>query len=395
MTYPQTSPNTLRLLWVYSGSLAKSLDSATWLKTTAELRRLGWQVTLVAAGASGIQQIHGVEVLCIPQPNIYFLRQAVFHFRVLGYIFTHFTAIDIILFHEVSALWLLPLRLLRFFARRRNPILVMDTRSLPMDSLLHEGWKDRIRRYFYFWVSWLGNHFADGRLAITQRMAAAVQIPKHKLWGHWPSGADPQHFLKAQSERRWSLPSDSIHLIYHGSLHYERNLMALSRAVVLANTKGMSFVLTLIGDGNQKEELQTFAAHTQGCIQVLPLVAYEEIPKFLAFSHVGVLPFPDEEKYQVCSPIKLFEYLAAGLPILATRVVCHSDILGSAEYVFWAETSTEDGLLDALRQVWKSHAQLSKMGQQAFASATLWTWAASAQKLSAALQKGCQTISPL
>ena len=42
------------------------------------------------------------------------------------------------------------------------------------------------------------------------------------------------------------------------------------------------------------------------------LYPHDQIPEVLARAHVGVLPFPDEEKFRVSSPIKLFEYMAAG-----------------------------------------------------------------------------------
>ena len=101
-----------------------------------------------------------------------------------------------------------------------------------------------------------------------------------------------------------------------------------------------------------------------------------------------MLPFPDEEKFRVSSPIKLFEYMAAGLPILATRIVCHTDVIGNGAYVFWAEQTDAAGLLAALRLVWLSREVLSTMGAQAAVAAQAWTWHTSAQKLKLAIEHG-------
>src|SRR5690242_17637469 len=81
----------IHLFWIYSGPLATALDAATWLKTAQELRNSGWDVTLVAVGPAGYQQIRGVEVLCIPRPEIYLLRQAIYHLRVLALILKHWS----------------------------------------------------------------------------------------------------------------------------------------------------------------------------------------------------------------------------------------------------------------------------------------------------------------
>ena len=292
------------------------------------------------------------------------------------------------LFHEISAPWMLPLRMLRRLTGKRRPLLVMDTRSLPMPHPDKGTWKEKIRKNTYAFMSQLGTRCADGRLAITQRMAEAVHIPTEKLLGIWPSGADVEHFALARSNRHWPMPDESIQLIYHGALHYERNLMALCLALVRANSEKMHLELSLIGEGTEREELEDFAAQTNGIIRVIHPVPYEDISKFLARAHVGVLPFPDEEKFRVSSPIKLFEYMAAGLPILATRIVCHTDVVGDEKYAFWSDDASEQGLLASLHMIWQSRELLNEMGWRATNAAELWTWKASAEKLKKALEAG-------
>ena len=381
------------LVWIYDGALNLAMDSATWLRTTYELRKSGFHVTLISAGDPDCRKIYDVDVLCISRPDIYLLRQFIFHFQVISYILAHWRDINIILCAEISFLWFLPLRLAQNLLVSKQWALVMDTRSLPMQSIQKETWKEKLRKQFYKITVRLANRYADGRLAITQRIADALQIPKDKLWGIWPSGATEEHFVLARAKRRWpSSPDDTIRLIYHGSMHYERNLITLCRAVTRANADGFSFELQLVGDGTERAELENYAAQTNGFIVVVDSKPYDQIPEWLARAHVGVLPFPDEEKFQVSSPVKLFEYMAAGMPILATRIVCHTDVVGEGEYVFWAESSDEQGLLDALLLVWKSREKLSSMGGQAAIASKMWTWAASADKLRNALEIGMKNF---
>jgi hypothetical protein len=73
-------------------------------------------------------------------------------------------------------------------------------------------------------------------------------------------------------------------------------------------------------------------------IQVLPQDPHDQGPEVLGKMQVGVIPFPDEPKFQISSPIKLFEYLGAGKPILATHT-CHTDVIGDGGIVFWVEKS--------------------------------------------------------
>ena len=379
------SSGQLHIIWIYSGALAEALDAATWLETAKHLRNFGRRVTLVAAGPDGYHQIRGVEVFCISRPEIYLLRQFAFHGRVLRLIMRHWQTVDVVLFHQTSALWLLPLRILRAPTTWRRPFMVLDIRSLFMPS--KQGLKDRLRRVFGT-VSLAASRWVDGYLAITSRMAESLLIPLERLWGIWPSGVNLEHFAPAQTARRWPSPEDPIDLAYIGVLHHERNLLTLSQAVVQANSEGIAFRLTLVGDGTAGEDLEKFAAQSIGQIRVIPPVPHDQVPEVLAHAHVGVLPFPDEEKFRVSSPIKLFEYMAAGLPILATRIVCHTDVVGAGNYAFWAEQANMIGLLAALRLVSQSREELSRMGAQAALAARAWTWQESAKKLRAALEYG-------
>ncbi len=375
------------LVWVFAGPLTEVLDSATWLETTRELRKLGWRVTLINAGSPGRQSIRGVETFCISQPNMYFVGKFVFHMKLLLLLAKWWSEIDLIMFHQISAPWILSLRVFRSLTVKNKPCLVMDTRTVPMSL---ETWKARTRAMFEYLMNRMANKWADGQTTITWRMAQAVHVPIQHLWGTWPSGVNPGQFNPAKMARQWPLPGMPIYLIYVGVLHQERNLLALCHAVEAANSEGMSFNLSVVGDGGERSALEAYAGQTQGRIQVIPPVPHEQIPTLLAQSHVGVLPFRDEECFRVSSPIKLFEYMAAGLPILATRIACHTDVVSGGEFVFWSEGDSVADLRLGLMQVWQNQSSLSRMGSEAATAANFWTWQASARKLSAALKHGME-----
>jgi glycosyltransferase involved in cell wall biosynthesis len=377
--------NAPHLVWVNTQIVTDQLDAATYLETTRELRELGWRVTLVAAGRPDLQSFRGVDVLCISKPNVYLFGQFVFHIRLLRLLRLERAGTDLILFHQMSAPWLLPLRLARRLMGQQRPLLVMDTRTLPMSVAT---WKERLRALFYGLMNRLGNRWADGQTAITQRMAEAVRIPPQKLWGVWPSGVNLDLFAPAQTARRWPVTREPIHLIYVGRLDYERNLMSLCRAVEKANKEAMAFTLSLVGKGSERLALEQFVLRTETRVRVLSVVAHDEVSSLLTEAHLGVLPFPNKKEFQVSSPIKLFEYMAAGLPILATRIVCHTDVLDGGEYTFWADDATMEGLLAALRLVWDARDSLEVMGRKAANAAPAWTWQKSARNLSDALEHG-------
>lgn len=389
MPQNRTAAHSPHLVWVYPDTLSNNLYTAPRLEITRELRESGWRVTLIAPtdGAAGQQTIQGVEVLCLPRFQRYFLKHLTFHMRVLAVLARQWNTIDYILFHQMSLPWLLPLRLVRLLSGRQRPLLVMDTRDLYLPG---PRLKQRVRVFFEQRMHALANRWADGQTAITRRMAELVRIPPDHLWGIWPSGVRIERFAPAQQARRWPQENEAVCLIYIGMLIHQRGLRPLCEAVEQANAAGMAFRLLLLGSGSARADLEHFAQGTAGRIQVIPTVPYDQMPGWLAQAHVGVTSlFPPQQAIsQASSPIKLFEYLAAGLPVLSTEIVCHTDVLGRAEYAFWASDASQASLLGALRQIWQERQTLEQRGKAAACAAQEWTWQTSARKLQAALEYG-------
>ncbi len=372
------------LLWVQQSDLNQILDSETYLVPSQILRENGWNVTLTQSAPAGSTMTEKSGLLSIPLRKIYLLGQGLLHLEILRWLFSR-DDIDIVMFHEVSSIWFLPVPLIYRLAGRQRPLFVMDVRTLHMGAGTR-GIKDHLRAFYYRYSRAIADFWVDGHLVITPQMAEAVGIKPDRLLGVWPSGVDPKKFEAALEDRRWPSDEEPVRLVYIGSIHIERNIMALCHAVIAATKQGMNFTLTIVGSGDQKAEIEALAATTDGAVIVKPPVPHKEVWKVLADAHIGVLPFPDELKFRVSSFIKLFEYMAAGMPVLATRIIAHTDVVGDGEYAFWADGSDVEAFVDALRHIWAARDSLPELGKQAVAAVDQWTWEASATKLADALK---------
>jgi glycosyltransferase involved in cell wall biosynthesis len=269
----------------------------------------------------------------------------------------------------------------------------MDTRdvgdSKPGDI------KTALRHSFLRLNHWLARIIADGQTTITPRFAEFINIPTRHLWGIWPSGVDVARFSTPSALRQWPGMNDPIRLVYVGIVLDKRHLVPLCQAVQLANSQGCSFELYVAGAGPDMENLVSCASSSGGAVKVLKPVPNTAVPHLLAEMHVGVTSLPDIDdiKYAASSPIKLFEYMASGLPILATRNACHTGVVGDGTYTFWVHEPTVEGILEGLKQIWRSRADLQVLGRQARAEADRWSWAAAAAKLDSALYAGLKAKS--
>ncbi len=378
---PEKNPH---LVWVYPQDLRNELSASARLETTREMRRLGWRVTFIAAGRRGRQTIQGVEITTIPKPDLYLFGKLVFHFRAMLSLLPIWSQIDVIMFHYASVPWILPLRLYRVFFRRSTPAFVLDTRTLPMAT---SSWKARLHGRYHLLANKLATSWVDGQTAITLPMARALRIPERQYLGDWPSGVTPENFRQAPSARRWPSLEEEVRLIYIGALGRERKIFSLCRAVEAANRAGMKYGFDIIGKGPHWPELERLTSRSKDRMRLLPPIPHDQVWLWLAQAHVGVLPFPDELKFQVSSPIKLFEYMASGMPVLATKIVCHEDVIGKGSFVFWADDTSIEGLYAALERCWQNRGRLEEKGREAAHAVHSWTWSASAGKLSKALKR--------
>ena len=113
----------------------------------------------------------------------------------------------------------------------------------------------------------------------------------------------------------------------------------------------------------------------------------EQVPLWLAALDVGTIPFPNSPHYAECaSPMKLFEYLAAGLPIVASDLPALAEVLVDGETALLTPPGDVAALAAALRRLREDAALRATLASGALRAAGAYTWTARAQRVIGALQ---------
>lgn len=119
--------------------------------------------------------------------------------------------------------------------------------------------------------------------------------------------------------KAFGLPDDKRIVLLQGGLSAGRNLEVLVDA--MRYVKNPSVVLIVLGDGLLLRSLQKMAQQEglAGRVHFHAAVPQNELLALTAAADVGVIPYQATclNNYY-CTPNKLFEFIAAGLPILAT-----------------------------------------------------------------------------
>jgi glycosyltransferase involved in cell wall biosynthesis len=132
---------------------------------------------------------------------------------------------------------------------------------------------------------------------------------------------DPAAHSREESRRHLGLAECDLVLFFMGWLYPFSGVLEVAQDVVASADNNLTLVVA--GEGDQYEALRALAAEREGGhrIRLLGQVAHAQLPGLVAAADVCLLPaYRDEPIMQSIVPIKLYEYMAMGKPVIATRL---------------------------------------------------------------------------
>ncbi len=143
--------------------------------------------------------------------------------------------------------------------------------------------------------------------------------------GEFDSAAEPDARLRARLGAR---PGDCL-VLYVGTHGISQGLPAVADAAAQLTDQAIHFAF--VGGGADKERLASrVAAHGLGNVTMLPGVPHGQVPALLAAADICLVPLRDVPLFSSFIPSKMFEYLAAGRPVVGALAGEAAQILREA-----------------------------------------------------------------
>lgn len=124
------------------------------------------------------------------------------------------------------------------------------------------------------------------------------------------NGVNPRRFA-ADVMPACPAPAGMFTVGFLGHLKPWHGFPILVDAFAILHERDPNTRLLVVGEGPKREKLEA--------VRFAGRVAFDEVPGWLASMDVGVAPYPSMEHFYF-SPLKVFEYMAAGLPVVASRL---------------------------------------------------------------------------
>lgn len=153
-----------------------------------------------------------------------------------------------------------------------------------------------------------------------------------------PNGVDRERFAQVTEEEARTLRhrlglQDSQVVVYVGNLSLANHpLELLLQAFAQVRQQEPTTELLLVGGGEDYDTLQgqVAAMGLSGSCRLVGRIVPERVPVYLKLADVSVEPVKDDLVARARSPLKVFESMAVGTPVVAGDVGDRREILGGA-----------------------------------------------------------------
>jgi len=169
-----------------------------------------------------------------------------------------------------------------------------------------------------------------------------------------PNGADPDEFRpdprkREAVRRRHGIPPDAVVAGFIGILRPWHGVDMLLEAAALVRASGCPVWLLIVGDGPSLAELKTLSSKRglDDFVRFTGRVPHDAIPEYVAAFDIGVSP----RATFYASPMKIPEYMAAGVPVIAPRMANITDLVTEGIDSECFEPESVDDLASALQQL--------------------------------------------
>lgn len=198
-----------------------------------------------------------------------------------------------------------------------------------------------------------------------------------------PSGVDVELF-----SRQWS---GSLHdtVVYVGTLQFWKGLDVLVSAMALApNLK-----LRIIGDGNENErselraKIRAFALENR--VELIGRIPQRQLPAAIASAACAVHALPPTHAIaaRFTSPLKVFEYMALGMPMVVSDLPSVREVLEDGVNARLFEAGNPEALAKAMVEVCANRSLAARLSAQASIDAQGYSYDARARALLALFEK--------
>lgn len=338
-------------------------DIRIFVKMCCSLAKHGWDVSLVVADGLGDEVKNGVKIYDVGKSHNRLLRIFSTSNRVVKKAAE--LKADIYHFHDSEILlWIMLLK--------KNVVkIVYDVHEdLPRQLLSKPYLNPIILKFLAFFIEIIENWIAK-KCDIIVTVTPFIKSRFSAFHRNVNILANFPLMNEFKSERK----SKEDYVCYVGSLTKTRGVYEM---IELA--KDIDIPLKLAGP-IESEEIKDAITQTPN-IEYLGILGREEVTNLIAKSRIGLCILHPIPNYVVAYPIKVFEYMSARTPVIASNFPLYIEIVEGNRCGLCVDPFDKSNLLKAIRKITNNKLLAEEMGVNGYNAANeQYNWTSEEQKL--------------
>ena len=172
-----------------------------------------------------------------------------------------------------------------------------------------------------------------------------------------PNGVDAAAFSprerSAELQARWGLTGRFVFGYVSNLDHYREGHELLIDAAAVYRDRGVDAVALIVGDGSRAAELKerARAAGVEDRVVFTGKVPHDEVLDHYALYDAFVIPRVDERAARLVTPLKPFEAMAAGIPLVVSDLPALTEITGEGQRGLSFRVGDVDALVERLEEL--------------------------------------------
>jgi len=136
---------------------------------------------------------------------------------------------------------------------------------------------------------------------------------------------------------------NSKKVVFAGAMYYHRGLDVLLKTIPLVIEKIPDAKFVLLGSGTEMDKLKEIVSKNKldNSVEFKGWIEREKIPENIADASIGIGPLRLTEVTSRALPIKVLEYMAVSLPVIAQKGTLPNDVLENEKNGFFIENHIE------------------------------------------------------
>ena len=170
------------------------------------------------------------------------------------------------------------------------------------------------------------------------------------------------------------LPRDNRKIVFSGAMYNHRGLDILLDAASKVKERISDVKFILLGSGPELEKLQYIVKeqNLQENVEFKGWVSREKIPSYLSNASIGIGPLRLTTVTSGALPIKVLEYMASSLPVIAKRGTLTNDVVENEKNGFLIENSDE--LAEKIILLLNDASKVDEMGMESHGMVQKFSW---------------------